>query len=229
MQAIIFAAGRGTRMRELGETTPKCMLEVDGEPILVHKIRALPKDITEVILVVGYLGGIINQYFGGEFDGRNILYVEQENPKGGTADALWQAKGILQGKFIAMNGDDLYATRDLEEMMRVSDWAMLVLEREQMGSGGRVVFDSHKHIKEIVEGKHEGSGYVNAGVYTLDERIFSYAPIPKGEGESELGLPQTIMTAVNDIPIHAVEASEWIQITAPEDLETATRLIHDKK
>lgn len=137
MQAIIFAAGKGTRMRELTEGTPKSMLEVAGKPILQLKLDALPESVDEVILVVGYLGSVIHNYFGGLYGGRRILYVEQENPVGGTADALWQAKDILKGKFLAMNGDDLYATADMEKMLATDDWSMLVMKREELGSGGR--------------------------------------------------------------------------------------------
>jgi NDP-sugar pyrophosphorylase family protein len=225
MQAVIFAAGRGTRMKELTDTLPKSMLPILGKPILEHKITALPKEVDEVILVVSYLGSSILNYFGGEFDGRRILYVEQENPVGGTADALWQAKDILKGKFVAMNGDDLYAREDIEECIRVPEWAMLVEERDPLGAGGKVIVDSSERVETIEEGVHEGKGLVNAGVYVLDDRIFRYEPVPKGPGETELGLPQTIMLAIGDIPMKAVRSTLWIQITSPEDLKKAEEIL----
>lgn len=221
MQAIIFCAGKGTRMGALTETTPKSMLVVGAKPILVHKLEALPESIDQVVLVVGYLGEAIKDYFGGTFAGKSIAYVEQENPVGGTGDALWQGKDILKGKFIVMNGDDLYAREDIEKCMAAPEWAMLVEERDPLLSGGKVVVDSHDRIVDIIEGSHEGKGYINAGLYALDERIFSYTPVPKGPGESELGLPQTMMLAAKDISIEAVKATRWIQITAPEDLQKA--------
>lgn len=228
MQAVIFAAGRGTRMRELTDTVPKSLLPILGRPILEHKISALPQEIDEVILVVSYLGSSILNYFGGEFDGRRILYVEQENPKGGTADALWQAKDILKGKFVAMNGDDLYAREDIEACIRAPEWAMLVEERDPVGAGGKVIVDSSGRVETIEEGVHKGKGLVNAGVYVIDERIFAYKPVPKGPGETELGLPQTILKAVGDIPMRAVKSSLWIQITSPEDLKKAEEILESR-
>lgn len=216
-------------MNELTESTPKSMLPILGAPILVHKIEALPKQIDEVILVVGYLGSAIHNYFGGDHDGRRILYVEQDNPTGGTADALWQARDILQGKFLAMNGDDLYATEDLQGCIDTADWAMLVAERDVIGSGGKVITEADGRIVDIVEGTHGGAGLVNTGAYALDERIFSYTPVPKAAGEMELGLPQTMMTAAKDVRIDAVRSTSWIQITAPEDLKKAEDILASRE
>ena len=53
MQAVILAAGKGTRMRELTASTPKPMLCLLGRPMLAWKIEMLPEAIDEVILVVG--------------------------------------------------------------------------------------------------------------------------------------------------------------------------------
>lgn len=221
MQAVIFAAGRGTRMGRLTESVPKPMLTVAGAPILEHKIKSLPTGIDEVILIVGYYGSVIHDYFGGQFDGRRILYCEQENTVGGTADALWQAKDILKGTFLAINGDDLYATKDLQACLDTSGWGVLVLEQDGVWSGGKVVTDAGHRIRDIQEGTHEGHGFVNAGVYVLDERIFSYAPAPKAPGSSELGLPQTMLQAADDIDITMIVGSQWIQITSPDDLRKA--------
>lgn len=224
MQAIIFAAGRGTRMGALTETTPKSMLPILGRPILEYKLESLPENIDEVVLVVGYLGGVIHDHFGGMYGGRRLLYVEQETPAG-TADALWKAKEVLHGRFLAMNGDDLYAKADLEKCIAQDGWSMLVAQRNPIGSGGKIVLDSDDRVLGIEEGTHEGAGFVNAGVYVLDDRFFNYTPVAKGPGEAEVGLPQTMMTAAADIAIHAARATFWIQITAPADLALAERML----
>lgn len=226
MQAVIFAAGRGTRMRELTDTTPKSMLPLFNKPILEYKIEALPESIDEVILVVGYLGGVIHDHFGPEYNGRRILYVEQETPAG-TADALWQAKDALKEKFVVTNGDDLYSKADTDACIAAArdGWSLLTYKKDEMGSGGKIVLDENQNVVQIIEGTHQGSGLIGAGMYVLDQRIFNYTPVPKGPGEKEVGLPQTMMTAARDIQIHAVPATFWIQITAPEDLKKAEAIL----
>ncbi len=226
MQAVILAAGRGTRMGELTEGTPKVMLEVAGKPVLEHKLDALPESIDDVIIVVGYLGGVIQRYFGGEFNGRRISYVQQDNPVGGTADALRCARELLSDKFLVMNGDDLYAREDLEKCLE-GEWAILVQKRNPLLSGGKVTSNKKGEVTRIEEGSHEGPGCVNAGVYVLDARFFDTPPVPKAPGSSEYGLPQTILVSAKTLGVSfkAVPATFWIQITAPEDLQKAEEIL----
>jgi hypothetical protein len=80
-------------------TTYQLLTLERGDPN--HDLHAF----NEVILVVGYLGGMIQKRFGGEYKGKRILYLEQENPVGGSAQALWLAKDILKDKFVI---NDLY-------------------------------------------------------------------------------------------------------------------------
>jgi NDP-sugar pyrophosphorylase family protein len=228
MQAVILAAGRGTRMGALTESTPKPLLVVAGKTLLEHKFDILPETIEEIILVVGYLGGEIQKRFGGEYKGKHIFYVEQENPTGGTADALWQTRDLLKDKVLVMNGDNLYTREDMETCAASSDWAVLVQEKENIRTG-RVVVDKEMRVVDIAENSaHKGeAGYANTGLYTLDTRIFNYAPLPKAPGSTELGLPQTMLQAVKEIPTHAIPASFWLEIKAPEDLQKAEEMLQN--
>ena len=91
MQAIILAAGRGTRMGELTKETPKPMLKIKNKPILEYKLNALPEEITEVIFVIGYLGDAIKNYFGDFYNGRKIRYVIQKKIlKEAARLCIWQ-------------------------------------------------------------------------------------------------------------------------------------------
>jgi NDP-sugar pyrophosphorylase family protein len=225
MQAVLFAAGRGSRMGALTDTIPKPMLEVAGKPLLQHKIEALPASVDEVIIVVGYHGHVVQQYFGGEFNDRRIFYVEQENPTGGTAEALWKAKEILRGEFLVMNGDNIYSKEDMQALIDTPDWAAAVQEMDAIATARTVI--ENGLVKDIVENSgHTGEkGYANIGLYKLDTRIFNYTPVPKAPGSTELGLPQTMLTAAHDINIHAVPATFWFEIKSPDSLEKAQTVI----
>lgn len=223
MQAVLFAAGRGSRMGQLTDSVPKPMLEVGGKPLLQHKIEALPSVIDEVIIVVGYHGHVVQKYFGGEFGGRRILYVEQENPTGGTAEALWKAKEILHDEFLVMNGDNIYSREDMQALINTPDWSAAVQEMESIATARTVIEGGF--VKDIVENAGGQPGFANIGLYKLDTRIFNYTPVPKAPGSTELGLPQTMLTAANDINIHAVPATFWFEIKSPESLEKAQAVI----
>jgi NDP-sugar pyrophosphorylase family protein len=91
MQAVILAAGRGTRMNELTTAVPKPMLEVAGRPLLEYKFDAMPEEIDEVVLIVRYLGDIVRRHFGTRWGDKHVTYVEQGDIEG-TAGALWSAQ-----------------------------------------------------------------------------------------------------------------------------------------
>lgn len=215
-------------MGHLTDACPKPMLMVNGKPLLQHKIEALPAVIDEVVIVVGYHGHVVQKYFGGEFEGRRILYIEQENPTGGTAEALWKAKEVLHDDFLVMNGDNIYAREDMQALIETADWAAAVQEMEHIATARTVI--ENGLVRDIVEntGHHGEKGFANIGLYKLDTRIFNYTPVPKAPGSSELGLPQTMLTAAHDIDIHAVPATFWFEIKSPESLEKAAEVIESR-
>lgn len=228
MQAVILAAGRGTRMKELTESTPKPMLKIGGKTLLEHKLEALPQAVDEVILVVSYLGGVIHDYFGGIYNDKHLLYVEQDNPTGGTADALWQAKPLLKDTFLVMNGDNIYAPEDMDACIKF-DWAVLVQQRDTVRTGAVIADKAGRVIRIDENTNHSGErGYANTGLYVLDERIFDYAPVPKAPGSQELGLPQTMIQAAKEIYIHAVPATYWLEIKEPDDIKKAEEFLAER-
>ncbi len=214
-------------MNELTASLPKPLLEVHGKTLLEHKFEALPEEVSEIVLIVGYMGGMIQQKFGGTYKDKRILYIEQD-VLDGTAGALWRAKDILTDRFLVMMGDDLYSLDDAKACIGVKDWTLLVQETEHMEAGGCIIVDAGGNITAIEEGKHGGkAGLVSTNMFVLDTRLFSYPLIPKAEGSDEYGLPQTVLEAskTGGIPFSFVKATEWIQVTSPEDIQKAEAIL----
>lgn len=221
MQAVILAAGKGTRMRPLTYEVPKPMVPVKGKPILEFTLRSLPEAIKEIIIIVGYLGYRIEEYFGNEFDGKKIKYLEQEELLG-TAHALHCAKDHLDGdKFLVCMGDDLYLKKDIEECLK-HDLAILVKEVTPPHKFGVLEFDTNNNLVNIIENAVENypSNLVNTGLYTLDKRFFDYEMVPIHEGR-EYGLPQTLMSLTKDNNIKMVKANFWMPLGSEEDVKKA--------
>src|SRR3989344_3843133 len=193
MQAVILAAGRGTRMGKLTEKLPKPMLEVNGKTLLEHKFDALPESVHEIILVVGYLKEAISAKFGDSYQGKKLIYIEQENIIGGTMDALLQAKDHLTEKFLILMGDDIYSKEDINAVV-AHDWALLVQRVPDTVIGGRVIISSEHTVVDIIE-NDPGEGAVSTNMYALDPRIFTFPPAPKKAASDELGPPQTVVAA----------------------------------
>lgn len=222
MQAVILAAGRGKRMGDLTTHAPKPMLKIKGKPILEYKINALPKEIKEIVFVIGYFGEEIKKYFGENFGGRKITYVVQD-VLNGTGGAVHAAKDVLKDKFLVIMGDDLYCKDDLEKMTK-NDLSLLAYEVEDPSRFGVVKTDKKGNLLEVVE-KPQGLGrsLVAVAVYMLNKDFFKYDLVDIGNGE--FGLPQTIASMAKDYPIKVEKAEKWFAITCPEDLAAAENVI----
>lgn len=230
MQAVILAAGRGTRMKELTASVPKPLLEVAGKPLLQYALEALPDEIDEVVIVVGYMGSVIQSHFGGMFAGRKLLYVEQE-VLDGTAGALWRARDILKDRFVVLMSDDIYGTEDIQKCLKERDWIELVQKREKIKSKGKVEIDRKHNIVSITEGDHgDVPGLLSTNFFVLDTRLFAYPLVPKSAGSDEFGLPQTIIEASKEsgISFKAVEGHSWVEITEPGDIKKAEEILSER-
>lgn len=225
MQAVILAAGRGTRMNHLTENTPKPMINIGKMNLIEWKIEALPEEVDEVILIVGYLGEQIKKHFGENFSGKKMTYIEQKELNG-TGGALFLAKDFIKDKFLVMMGDDIYSKEDIVEMIE-NGWSILAKKVEENIKGAKIVINGNNTIKEIIEGAELQKGDLNnAGMYLLGKEIFNYPLVPKATGDKEFGLPQTIALASKDIPIRIVSAKRWLQVTCPEDIPKAEKLLN---
>ena len=109
MKIVIMAGGKGTRIAEVNSEVPKPMIPIMNKPILEYEIDCLKKQgFTDIILVVGYLGKVVQDYFGdGSKFGVSIEYIVEESPLG-TAGALYLLKDKIDDDFLLLNGDIIF-------------------------------------------------------------------------------------------------------------------------
>ena len=206
-------------MGELTEDVPKSLLKISGRPILEYTLASLPREIDEVILIVGYHGHKIKNHFGEKYNGRPLRYLWQMSLNG-TGGALFQIKKALRGKFMVLMGDDLYHREDLRNMAK-HDLAVLVKEFDEPSRFGVIEVDANGHLVQIVEKPAQPqSNLVNAGVYVMDRRIFSYPLVPVYGGK-EFGLPQTLAQMADKHKIRVERAKFWHPNTNGNDLAKA--------
>lgn len=221
MQIVILAAGEGKRMRPLTEHVPKPMLVISGKTIIEHILSALPDEVDEIILVVGYLKEQIIEYFGDTFEGRRVRYVIQDKPLG-TGHALFACKDLLHDRFMVMMADDLHTREDINALLGAGDNAILVSEVHGTFTGGEMIMNERHELIGVEEGTHtSASAFVNAAVYVLTTDIFKYDLVAIKQG-AEYGLPQTIVSMAKDIPVKLVRCSGWVQITDAADFNRVT-------
>ncbi len=224
MQLVILAAGEGKRMYPITKDIPKPMVPLLGKPKLKYTLSNLPGIIDEVILVVNYLEKQIRDFFGDEYTGRKITYVRQEKLDG-TGGAIHACKDFLEGRFLVMMGDDIYAPEDVVKMVQY-DLAILVYETKKVGRFGRVMENEDENFVGIFENRNfsleDNNGekvLVNAAMYSLNQEFFKHELV--AVSDSEFGLPQTLAKMANKYEIKVVKTEKWFPMGKASDVQVA--------
>ncbi len=225
MQCVVLAAGRGARLAPLTDTTPKPLLHVGDHPLLAYILDALPEEISEIILIIGYRGEQIQERIGTSWKGTPVRYVSQ-TPLDGTAHALLQAKPFLSGeRFLVVNGDDLYAKEDLAHLIAHPFAILLKPTKDSLHAsavmdvnGCLQAFEGNAPIDEI---KHRV-----CGAYVLNERFFHYPLVTLTvRGNTEYSLPHTLLSLAGDVCVKGENATFWMPVGTPEELAEAEKYL----
>lgn len=108
MDALILAAGDGTRLSPLTKNTPKVMIKVYGVPILERALHVLKKvGVKKVVIVIGYKGEVIQKYFGNKWNEMEIVYKKTDWYEDGILKSVIKAKDTLKKRFILLCGDTI--------------------------------------------------------------------------------------------------------------------------
>jgi NDP-sugar pyrophosphorylase family protein len=222
MQAVILAAGLGTRLRPITDTIPKSMVPVKGKPFLEYQINLLKKNnINNIVICIAYLGEKIEDYFGdGKKFGVSIVYAKEKSGPNGTGAALKNAEYFLEKEFLLLNGDTFL---DI-------DYQSLVLAfKKSQKTGMTVVFKNQPKIAknnmevgedfEILNYNKAAEGranYVDAGVHAFKKNIVDFIPHAKFCSLEEEILP--ILIAKKQLVAYPV-ASRYYDIGTPERLK----------
>ncbi len=229
MQAVILAAGEGTRMRPLTYTRPKVMLPVANRPILEHLMEELAKaGVDEAVLVVGYRDETIRNHFGQEWDGVRIRYATQRKQLG-TADALKSASHLLDDAFLMLNGDAIVGSQDIREILKAGEGGSMVLAVREVPNPqdfGVVVVEDGCVRKILEKPESPPSNLINAGVYFFTRDILKYVEATKPSVRGEYEVTDSITMAIGDgVKFIPVEIREWLDVGYPWDLLRANEYL----
>jgi UDP-N-acetylglucosamine diphosphorylase / glucose-1-phosphate thymidylyltransferase / UDP-N-acetylgalactosamine diphosphorylase / glucosamine-1-phosphate N-acetyltransferase / galactosamine-1-phosphate N-acetyltransferase len=227
-KAVLLAAGRGTRMRELTEALPKPMLQVRGKPVLQHIIKGLrDAGLRDFLIVVGWRADVVRDFFGdGSQFGVHIQYTTQV-VQDGTGKVVELAREFVgHDPFILSYGDILVAPENyplLCAALTDAEAVVSVKRNEDVSKGGAVFVNEKFELIDLREKPKPGeptSPWYNAGIYAFRPVIFDYVarllPSPRGEYE--------LTDAIRDLAlagkkVQALELTgEWADVRDPEIL-----------
>ena len=231
-KAVLLAAGKGTRMKELTNELPKPMLEVRGKPILLHIVEGLrAAGVTDFCIIVGYRADVVRDFFGdGSKLGVRVSYATQV-VQDGTGKVVELAREFAgSDAFVLSYGDILIDPANYARLTELGEAEGIVTVKHNEGEiakGGCVVVNDRFELTNLIE-KPAGpapSPWYNAGVYTFRPSIFDYTArlklSPRGEYE--------LTDAIRDLArsgkvVNVVELSgDWADVRDPEVLAALNR------
>jgi glucose-1-phosphate thymidylyltransferase len=193
MQAIVPAAGEGTRLRPLTNDRPKGLVEVAGQPILTHVFESLrAAGIDEIVVIVGYRGDDIVEYYGDGFRGVPLTYAWQDEQLG-LGHAVLAAAESVSGDVVVWNGDnvgDVDLTGLIERHQAAGAAATLLVDEvsgERAREGAVFVLDDGEPVGVVEKPDDPPSTLIPRGVFVFSPRVFEalrrVAPSDRGEYE----------------------------------------------
>ncbi len=227
-KAVILAAGRGTRMRELTDDLPKPMIAVRGRPILQHIVEGLREaGVREVLLVVGYREDVVRDFFGeGEKFGVRVRY-ERQVTQDGTGRVVELGRAFTGDEaFILSYGDILLDPRNYAVLAAIGndeEAIVSVKHSEDVSQGGAVFVDAAFNLVDLREKPKPGeptSPWYNAGVYAFRPGIYECTARLERSPRGEFELTDAIRAlARGGRRVRAYElVGDWADVRDPEVL-----------
>src|SRR6266446_7268672 len=195
VKAVILAAGRGTRMRELTAELPKPMIEVRGKPVLQHIVEGLrDAGVRNFLIVVGYHADAVQNFFGDGSRYNIAIQYATQTVQDGTGRVVDLARDFVgNGPFILAYGDILVDPANYNRVVDLPNdvEAILTVTRgEDVSKGGAVFVNDEMELVDLREKPKPGeptSHWYNAGLYAFRPSIFDFTaklkPSPRGEYE----------------------------------------------
>lgn len=227
-KAVLLAAGRGTRMRELTDDLPKPMIAVRGKPILSHIVEGLATaGINRVLIVVGYREEVVRDFFGnGSQFGMAIEYVTQV-VQDGTGRVVELARDFSgNDPFLLSYGDILVEARNYHSLAQpgAEEAIICVKKNEDVSKGGAVFLNENFELTDLREKPKPGeptSPWYNAGIYLFRPSIFTFTARLERSPRGEYELTDAIRElALSGKIVKGLELSgAWADVRDPEVLQ----------
>jgi D-glycero-D-manno-heptose 1,7-bisphosphate phosphatase len=181
MKTVILAGGKGTRIASINADVPKPMIPIAGKSVLEHQISCLrSQSITDITIIIGYLGHIIRQKFG-----KTVNYIEEKEPLG-TAGSLFYLKSYITDDFLLLNGDIIFDA-DLDRFKNFhkklgSIATLFTHPNDHPYDSGVVIADKNGKVTKWMSKDDERGWYknrVNAGLHMLSPKFLNRFTAPR--------------------------------------------------
>ena len=229
-KAVLLAAGKGTRMRELTQELPKPMIAVRGKPILLHIVEGLrDAGITHFLIIVGWRADVVQSFFGnGNAFGIGVQYETQVVQDGTGRVVDLACEFCKDDSFVLSYGDILVDAANYRTLasLEESEEAIISVKYNpgEIAKGGAVFVNDNFEMTDLREKPAPGeptSPWYNAGIYTFRPSIFDFTAKLERSIRGEYELTDAIRAlALSGKKVKALELKgDWADVRDPEVLQ----------
>ena len=233
IRAVILAAGRGSRLRHLGGDRPKCLVELEGKPLLERQIAALRRGgVDEIAVVRGYRAEMLNlpglSYFS------NQRWAETNMVTSLAAAASW----LRSGPVIVSYGDIFYRSELVRGLAGASGWLVISYDRDwrrlwtrrfadPLADAETFRIDAHGQLLEIggrttriedIQGQYMGLFKFTPPAWSIVEALLATLDAPIRDKLDVTGLLRRLL-AGNELSISTFGSDgQWGEVDNPQDV-----------
>ena len=233
MKVIILSAGQGRRLLPLTERVPKCILPVQGRPLIGRQIDTLARcGIEDVTVVVGFGAESVEAGLAELYGAHRIRTLY--NPFFASSDNLvscWAARVEMQQEFLLLNGDTLFEAAVLERLLAAPEHPItLAVSRKDRyddddmkvtRDGDRLVHVGKKLPLDSVDAESIGMmTFRGDGPRLFREAIERAIRTPEAQKQWYLSLIDTLARR-GVVYTQSIPAQGWAEVDSPADLERA--------
>lgn len=221
MQAVILAAGRGSRLEPVTDYLPKPLIPFWGRPFLSYLLENL-EGLADEVFIVDNPEGEIREAFGERYGSLPLRHVIQHNPRG-TGDAVLQTRGRMDGSFVVMLADTCPPRETIREVMETEADAIITCIRvDDPQNHAGVRMDDGQRVQAL----WTDAETVDAGMFRVPERVYDLleeAEPRRGEVRISQGV-HAMMEAGEDVR-GVMMPHPWLQFGDHEGLDGVLRVM----
>ncbi|NHJ00503.1 MAG: hypothetical protein EAX86_00095 [Candidatus Heimdallarchaeota archaeon] len=232
MDALILAAGKGTRLNPFTSNLPKPLVPIGGKPLLCRILDSLVGKVQRVVIVVGFKSDLVKEVINTYNYPYEIIWIQQDQQLG-TGDAVRiSAKYIRSRFFFMMYGDIFTSLSTIEEVFKDytsgkdTSGIFATIEVANPEKYGWIETENNLLISIREKDPNPKGSCINTGIMILPSVIFNILEraqrSTRGEFELTDGINQLIKTGC-ELKIHHIK-SYWIDTGYPWDILQANEI-----
>ncbi|PKB79210.1 MAG: hypothetical protein BZY88_14510 [SAR202 cluster bacterium Io17-Chloro-G9] len=243
MKGLILSAGMGTRLHPLTRTRPKCMVHVAGKPMLEYQLDSLrTAGVENCAIVVGYMAESVRGYFGSEYQGVSLSYVENKDyAKTNNLYSFWLAKAEFDDDILLLEGDLVFDDPLVSQLTQMEQQNVAVVDQYRPYMDGTVILAKGEIAESMVLKADQGPGFgygpalKTVNIYKLSRETLTESIVPETEKFLAAGRTGQYYEAVfasligsgrMTMAIMRTRNYKWAEIDTVGDLRDAEKMLH---